>query len=132
MDPALIAQIQEIETKARAEAPDALARASALIEQYPSEARIWSLRAYIHGRAGAYMKAVGDLTRAICIAPTEPVLFFNRGRKYAKLGNYRLAAEDFSQGLAACDLHSNDYYRESLHFHRAYSYLKLGEKARAR
>lgn len=131
MSSTLDSRIKKIEARVRADDPDALAQASKLVEQYPNEVKTWSLRAYVQGRAGNWVESIEDLSHAIDITPSESSLFFDRGRYYAKLGDYQRAIDDFSRGLAACDQHSNDYYRESLHFLRADAYLKLGNKAEA-
>lgn len=127
----LDAKIKEIEAQFRAGDPGALPQASKLIEKYPNEMGAWMLRAYIHGIQRNYNKAIDDLTHAIDISPTEPCLFFDRGRYYLRSSDYQNAIDDFTNGLAACDLHSSDYYRETLHFFRADMYLKLGNKKAA-
>ena len=127
----LDAQIEKIEAQARADDPDALAEASKLIEEYPSEVKTWALRAYIYGREENYGKAIEDYTRAIDLCPTEPCLFFDRVIEYSKIGDYRRAIDDCTRGLALCDLHSSDYYREVLHFFRANAYLELGNRVAA-
>ncbi len=39
---------------------------------------------------------------------------------------------DFADGIALCDQHGDDYYRESLYFVRAEAYLRVGDKQSAR
>jgi tetratricopeptide (TPR) repeat protein len=131
MNTMLDSMIKKIETQAYADDPEALAQASKLIEKYPGEMEVWLLRAYIFAREGNLTNAIDDLTKALELNPTEPCLLFDRGRYYARLGDHQRATEDFTKGIAACDLHSRDYYRQALHFHRAYSYLKLGNKTAA-
>lgn len=123
--------VKDIEILARTNASEALAQASELVKQYPGEAKAWALRAYVFGRSGHWSNAIGDLTRAIEIWPSEPGLFFHRGRYHIKSGEFHHAIDDFSQGLIACNQHSNDYYRETLHFMRAYACLETGDKTGA-
>jgi len=123
--------IETIEQQVSAENPDALYNALDLLDQYPHEAKVWSLLAYIKMRVGNSEEAAKDLTRAIELAPSEPVLFFDRGRCYIKLGEYLSAINDFDCGLSLCSSQSNNYYSESFYFLRAYSYLKLGDKNKA-
>jgi len=122
----------------------ALSLANELLEQYPNEVRVWSLRAYLHGRDSKYAEAVSDLTRAIEIDAMEPAeqrldtghlkkvdLFFNRGADRFALGDNQLAIDDFTRGLDICDQHNSDDYRETLHFWRAEALLRLGKKREA-
>lgn len=122
---------KDIEILARTNAPEALAQASELVKQYPGKAKAWALRAYVFGRNGYWSNAIDDLTRAIEIWPSEPSLFFHRGRYHIKLGEFHHAIDDFDQGLIACDHHSSDYYRETFHFMRAYVRLETGDKTGA-
>jgi tetratricopeptide (TPR) repeat protein len=131
MSSMLNTKIKRIEARTRARDPDALVQASKLIEQYPCEAKAWNLRAYVFAREKKYTDAIDDLTSAIDLCPTEPCLLHSRGRYYTRLGDYQRAIDDFTCGLAACDLHSSDYYREEFYFHRAYAYLRFGNKAAA-
>ena len=131
MDSTLDTKIKAIKEQFRAGNPDTLTQASKLVKEYPDEVRVWMLRAHIHGMNRSYNNAIADYTRAIDLCPTEPALFFHRGIEYSTIGDYQRTIDDCSRGLAACDLHSNDYYREALHFHRADAYLKLGNKEAA-
>jgi tetratricopeptide (TPR) repeat protein len=110
---------------------EAMALALSLIERYPEETRVWSLRAYLHGRNREHSKAIADLTRAIEINRMEPKLFYDRGLEELALRDNQAAADDFTTGLELCDHYANDYYRESLHFLRAEAFLGLGRKQRA-
>jgi len=124
--------VKQIEAQAHANDPDALAQSSKLVEQYPTEARAWALRAYVLAGEKNWTKAIDNLTQAlnVCLID-EPCFLFNRGRYYIKLGNYQCAIDDFTCGITACDLYSSDYYREMLHFFRAYAFLKLSNKVAA-
>jgi tetratricopeptide (TPR) repeat protein len=109
----------------------AMSLATELVQQYPQEMRVWSLRAYLHGLQGNYTEAVADLTRAIEINPAEPHYFYSRGRYRFGLSDNPAAIEDFSKGLDLCDRYKSDYYREELHFWRAEALLRLGKKHEA-
>lgn len=83
----------------------AMALAADLVAQHPSEARVWSLRSYLRGRVSDYAGAVADVTHAIELDPMEPSYLLSRGMDRLRLGDYLLAAEDFSRGLDLCDHH---------------------------
>lgn len=119
------ANINQIENIARFDKDEALMQASSLIELHLDIAEVWSLRAYIYAKQRKWAQAIDDVTHAINIAPTEPVLFYDRGRYFIKIEGYIDAIHDFSEGIKFCYLCSNDYYLESLYFHRAFCYLKL-------
>jgi tetratricopeptide (TPR) repeat protein len=121
----------------------AMSLASELVEQYPNEVRVWSLRAYLHGRNRNYADAVADLTRAIELKALEPDLsfdkgvliavdlYFNRGADRFALGDDQSAIDDFTKGLDLCDHYKSDDYRETLHFWRAEGLLRLRKKREA-
>lgn len=109
----------------------AMALANELVSQYPNEMKVWSLRAHLHALNHHYSEAVADLTRAIEINNMEPDFFFNRGSYSFRLGDNQSAIDDFTKGLALCDYHKDDYYRETLYFWRAETLLRLGRKQEA-
>src|SRR4029077_6392678 len=99
----LIAKAKEL---ARKDDDDgAMALANDLAARYPNELRVWSLRAYLHGRKRNYPEAVADFTRAIEINAKEPELgldkgiltavdlLFNRGADRFALGDHQLAID---------------------------------------
>jgi len=110
---------------------EAMSLATDLVDRYPGEMEVWSLRAYLHGRSRNYKDAIADVTRAIEINPVEPVLFFDRGSDALAMGDDEAAVSDFTRGLELCDHYNNDYYRESLHFLRAEALVRLGKKEEA-
>jgi tetratricopeptide (TPR) repeat protein len=109
----------------------AMTLANELVAHYPNEMKVWLLRGYLHELGNDYTGAVADLTRAIEINAMEPHLFFTRGANRFALGDDQSAIDDFTEGLDLCDLHKNDYYRETLHFWRAEALLRLGKKHEA-
>jgi tetratricopeptide (TPR) repeat protein len=109
----------------------AMSLANELVEQYPNDMKVWSLRAYLHERNNDYAEAIADLTRAIEINAAEPHFFYSRGRYNFALGSDQPAIDDFSKGLDLCDHYKSDYYREELHFWRAEALLRLGKKHEA-
>jgi tetratricopeptide (TPR) repeat protein len=124
--------ISRVEELAKSHEDDhAMSLANELVQQYPNETRVWSLRAYLHERSCDFDHAVTDLTRAIDINASEPHFFYSRGRYNFSLGNHLSAIDDFSEALALCDRHNSDYYREELHFWRAEALLKRGMKTEA-
>ena len=123
--------ISNIEGRAKTDDPTALAEATKLVAEYPSESKVWALRAYIFARTGNLSNAVSDLTRAIELASPEPSHYFDRGRYKLKLGDVADAAADFSRGIELCDEYSDDYYRESLHFMRADAFVRAGKRSEA-
>lgn len=125
----LIAKAKELARKD--DNQSAMSLANDLIEKFPNEVRVWSLRGYLHGRNSNHIEAVSDLTRAIDINSVDPYLFFSRGVDRFELGDYQLAVDDFTRGLDLCDRNKNDDYRETLLFWRAEALLKLGRKGNA-
>ena len=122
----------------------AMELANELVEQYPNEIRVWSLRAYLHALDHRYAEAIADRTRAIEIngpdgaksdletgALTTVDLFFNRGADRFALGDDPSAVDDFTKGLELCDYYNSDDYRETLYFWRAESLLRLRKKREA-
>ena len=123
---------------------EAMTLANELVEQYPNELKVWTLRAYLYRRNGNYAEAVADLTQAININAMDPTelslntgllktvdLFFNRGADRFALGDDQSAIDDFSKGLDLCDQYHSDDYRETLLFWRAETLLRLGKKREA-
>jgi tetratricopeptide (TPR) repeat protein len=110
---------------------EALSLATALVDRHPHDMGVWLLRAYLYARDGNYVQAVADLTCAIVIKPTEPSLFYDRGRHRLALGEYQSAINDFTKALKICGLSNDEYYSESLHFMRAEALLRLGKKKEA-
>jgi tetratricopeptide (TPR) repeat protein len=102
-----------------------------LIERYPNEAQVWSLRGYLHGRVGRHSEAISDLTRAIEIDDSDPYLFFSRGVDRFELGDDQLAIDDFSRALGLSERQQNPDYRETLLFWRAETLLRRGKKREA-
>jgi tetratricopeptide (TPR) repeat protein len=131
MNQTLDSKIKCIEERIHAGDPEAHNQVSKLIEHYPNKVEVWALRAYLLGRKGNWGEAINDLTHALDLLPSEPGLFFDRGRYYAKIGEHQCAVDDFTNALELCVFHSNDYYRESLYFFRAEAYLRLGNKVAA-
>ena len=110
---------------------EALSLATDLVQQHPNEMKVWSMRAYLYACKGDFERAVGDLTQAIGINSTEPVLFYDRGRYQSRMELFKAAVDDFGAGLALCDQFRDDYYRKSLHFFRAEALIELGRKREA-
>lgn len=124
--------ISKAETLARANRVDeAEVIADKLVAQYPSRMEVWVLHGYLAAREGDFEKAIDSLTRAISICAEEPSLFYDRGRYQLTTGDNNAAISDFSKGLDLCDRYDNDYYRASLHFHRAEALLGIGKKSDA-
>jgi tetratricopeptide (TPR) repeat protein len=107
----------------------AMSLAVQLVEQYPTEARVWSLRSFLFALRKEFAKALTDITRAINIHP-EPHFFFTRGRYNFELGDDQSAVKDFSTGLHF-DHYEDDSYREELYFWRAEAFIRLGNKREA-
>jgi tetratricopeptide (TPR) repeat protein len=127
----LDSRINQVEKSARDDDPHALTGANELVDAFPGEWKVWSLRAYIHARSENLSAALVDISRAISLSPNEPVLFFDRGRYRMKSDDSAGAVEDFRTGLELCDQYNDDYYRESLYFLRAEAFVGLGKKAEA-
>ena len=128
----LSAEIARVERLAKAgKNGEAMSIADRLVEQHPGETEVLCLRAYLHALNQNFELAIGDLVQAIETNPCEPALFYDLGIDRLRLGDDMSAVRDFSEGLALCDLHQNDYYREPLHFFRAEAFLRQGKKDEA-
>jgi tetratricopeptide (TPR) repeat protein len=125
----IIAQVKNLARQGNRE--EAFALAQGLIGRFPDEMEAWLLNSYLHARSGRYEEAIPYVTKAIERNDKEPSLFYDRGRYYLALGDNLSAIEDFRSGLALCESFQNDYYRESLHFHRAEARLRSGRKREA-
>jgi tetratricopeptide (TPR) repeat protein len=125
----LISKAEELAKHGESEG--AMSVANELVEQHPNEINVWFLRAYLHELRNHYAEAIADLTHAIDINADEPHFFYSRGRYNFALGDAQSAIHDFNKGLALCDKHDSDYYREELHFWRAEALLRLGKKQEA-
>jgi tetratricopeptide (TPR) repeat protein len=125
----LIAKAKALANESRYD--EAISLATDLVQRYPNEMKVWSLRAYLYTFKNDFELAVADLTRAIDINDMEPVLLFDRGRYESRVGRFGAAVEDFGRGLALCDHYRDDYYRETLHFFRAEALIELGRKREA-
>jgi tetratricopeptide (TPR) repeat protein len=123
--------IRRINVRRRDGDPTVAESAIQLAEQYPLEPRVWLLLAHIHEDADNDPATLEALTRVVEVAPKEPVGFYSRGSFFLKREEYDRAVADFTQGLVLCDELSNDYYRGSLHFHRAEALILAGKKAEA-
>lgn len=123
--------ISNLESRAQSDDPTALAEATKLVAEHPSESKVWGLRAYIFARTGNLSNAISDLTRAMELSSPEPTHYFDRGRYKLKVGDSAGAVADFSRGIELCDEHGDDYYRESLHFLRADALVKTGKRSEA-
>jgi tetratricopeptide (TPR) repeat protein len=132
MMPTLHDLISNAERLARAgDDEKATSLANDLVERFPEEMEVWALRAYLHAREGQHELAIIDISHAIERNSLEPALFHDRGRYELAAGQPERAADDFGKGLELCDYHKNDYYRESLYFHRAEAFLRLKRKREA-
>ena len=107
----------------------AIVLANELIEQYPLEAKSWSLRGNLYARKKEYSGAIKDITKAISIHP-ESIFFYARGRYHFSSGEYALAVEDFRQGLSG-ENYDDESYRVELFFWRAEALIKLNKKQEA-
>ena len=123
---------------------EAMSLANKLVEDYPHELKVWSLRAYLHSRNGRHAEAIEDLTHAITVAGVDQnvahsqtdiltaiVLFFDRGADRFALGEDPLAIDDFTSALELCQSADTKDYQETLHFWRAEAFIRLGRKEEA-
>ena len=119
----LIAEAERLEKTGRSDA--ALDMATALVKEHPNEIRAWSLRGYLHAMQCDFDAAASDVTEALSIDNTKIHLFHMRGRYRCLAGDSSGALKDFSRGLELCAQHSDNYYREDLHFRRAETLVQL-------
>ncbi|MEL6815220.1 MAG: tetratricopeptide repeat protein [Cyanobacteria bacterium J06598_3] len=72
---------------------------TALIEQLPDEAAVWSNRGNVRVRRNNLDGAMLDYTQAIAIAPNEPDPYLNRGAVLEAMGEWQQAIDDYNQVL---------------------------------
>ncbi len=72
---------------------------SALIEQLPQEAAVWSNRGNVRVRENDLEGAIADYTQAIALAPTEPDPYLNRGAVWEATGQWEKAISDYNHVL---------------------------------
>jgi tetratricopeptide (TPR) repeat protein len=110
----------------------ALSISNEVLAKAPSEARAWSVRAYIHELAEDHSAARSDLSRAIAIDRNELHLFYARGRMAYLMGDFAQALKDFGEALRLGQLHQNGDYDQEICFWRAAAYVALGDFDAAR
>ncbi|MGB5914007.1 MAG: tetratricopeptide repeat protein [Phormidesmis sp.] len=72
---------------------------SALIEQLPEEAAVWSNRGNVRVRQNNLEGARADYTKAIALAPTEPDPYLTRGALWEAMGEWDKAIDHYHQVL---------------------------------
>ena len=72
---------------------------TALIEQLPQEAAVWSNRGNVRVRQNNLEGAMADYSKAIALAPTEPDPYLNRGAVWEAMGQWDEAIDDYNQVL---------------------------------
>lgn len=72
---------------------------SALIEQLPEEAAVWSNRGNVRVRQNDLEGAMADYTQAIALAPDQPDPYLNRGALWEAMGQWDKAITDYNRLL---------------------------------
>jgi tetratricopeptide (TPR) repeat protein len=72
---------------------------SALIEQLPNEAAVWSNRGNVRVRQNNLDGAMADYTQAIALAPRESDPYLNRGALWEAMGQWQSAIDDYNRVL---------------------------------
>lgn len=72
---------------------------SALVEQLPEEAAVWSNRGNVRVRQNNLEGALADYTQAIALAPNEADPYLNRGAVWEAMGQWEKAIEDYNAVL---------------------------------
>lgn len=72
---------------------------TALIEQLPVEAAVWSNRGNVRVRQNNLSGALEDYTQAIELATNEPNPYLNRGAVWEATGQWQKAIDDYNQVL---------------------------------
>ncbi len=72
---------------------------SALIEQLPTEAAVWSNRGNVRVRQNDLDGAMADYTKAIALAPNEADPYLNRGAVWEAMGQWEDAIADYNHVL---------------------------------
>ncbi|MGB3291745.1 MAG: tetratricopeptide repeat protein [Phormidesmis sp.] len=72
---------------------------TALIEQLPAEAAVWSNRGNVRVRRNNLDGALDDYSRAIKLAPHQPNPYLNRGAVWEAMGQWQKAIDDYNQVL---------------------------------
>ncbi len=72
---------------------------TALIEQLPAEAAVWSNRGNVRVRQNNLSGAIEDYTQAIDLAANKPDPYLNRGAVWEAMGQWQKAIEDYNRVL---------------------------------
>ncbi|NJM96941.1 MAG: tetratricopeptide repeat protein [Phormidesmis sp. RL_2_1] len=72
---------------------------TALIEQLPTEAAVWSNRGNVRIRQNNLTGALEDYTQAIALAPDQPDAYLNRGALWEAMGQWESAIDDYNRVL---------------------------------
>ncbi len=72
---------------------------TALVEQLPQEAAVWSNRGNVRVRQNNLDGAMADYSKAIALAPKEPDPYLNRGAVWEAMGQWEDAIDDYNQVL---------------------------------
>ncbi len=72
---------------------------SALVEQLPEEAAVWSNRGNVRVRQNDLDGAMADYTQAIALAPDQPDPYLNRGALWEAMGQWDKAIADYNRLL---------------------------------
>ncbi len=96
-----ISQLRQAAFEATSTGQFALAETqwTALVEQLPQEAAVWSNRGNVRVRQNNLDGAVADYSEAIALAPTEPDPYLNRGAVWEAMGQWEKAIDDYNQVL---------------------------------
>ncbi len=78
---------------------DAEKQWSALVEQLPEEAAVWSNRGNVRVRQNDLDGAMADYTQAIALAPDQPDPYLNRGALWEAIGQWDKAIADYNRLL---------------------------------
>ncbi len=73
---------------------------SALIEQLPQEAAVWSNRGNVRVRQNNLEGALTDYSQAIALAPAEGDPYLNRGAVWEAMGEWEKAIDDYNTLLS--------------------------------
>jgi len=111
---------------------DAIKLLDGLAAEQPDEFEIYFQRGLAKDGLGERESAIADLDLAIGLQPTEPALFYFRGRFRIESSQYAAGIADMDQTIITDLALGSEYYASSARLIRAVAYLLAGDLKRAR
>ena len=109
---------------------EALILCENLIKGYPLNAQLWFLKSSVHSSRKDYNEALGNIRKAIEIAPEEAVYSYNKGIYNFEANFFLESIDDFDAALRKSNK-GDDTLTQYIYFYRAEALIKLDRKKEA-